>query len=75
MSLANGFLMRISPFVTWFYYRNKATIMETLNNNDINIQFQLYNKIKLKVVKDIVITHPNIENIIIIINKPKFIFE
>ena len=64
LSLANGFLMRISPFVTWFYYRNKATIMETLNNNDINIQFQLYNKIKLKVVKDIVITHPNIENLI-----------
>ena len=57
----NGFLMRLSTFIVWFYYRNKNNLKQLfLNNNYI----QIYEDIKNEIYKDIEITHPNKENII-----------
>lgn len=58
---SNGFLMRLSTFIVWFYYRNKNNLIQLfLNNNYI----QIYEDIKNEIYKDIEITHPNQENII-----------
>ena len=58
---SNGFLMRLSTFIVWFYYRNKKNLKALFLNNDY---IQIYNDIKKEVSKDIEITHPNKENII-----------
>ena len=61
-SLANGFIMRISTVIVWYYYRNKEKIIETLSKKETEGQYQLYLDIKSKVSKDTEITHPNRQN-------------
>ena len=58
---SNGFLMRLSTFIVWFYYINKKNLQILFSNNNY---IQIYNDIKKDVIKDIEITHPNKENII-----------
>ena len=58
---SNGFLMRLSTFIVWFYYRNKNNLKQLFLNNNI---IQIYEDIKNEIYKDIEITHPNQENII-----------
>jgi ADP-ribosylglycohydrolase len=58
---SNGFLMRLSTFIVWFYYINKESLKILFSNNNY---IQIYNNIKNIIVKDIEITHPNIENVI-----------
>ena len=71
-SLANGFLMRISTFIAYFYYNNLSYIKETIetyfktnrNKTDeltdemINLLFKIFNES----IKNTEITHPNYEN-------------
>ena len=64
-SLANGFLMRISTFIVFFYYAYFDFINEILNPNDTSLYLELYNKIYQESYKNVVITHPNIENVIV----------
>ena len=59
-SLANGFLMRTSPFIVWVYYRFKKIIEETFNNLDNNQKLlELFQIIKIQARKDNICTHPN----------------
>ena len=70
-SLANGFLMRISTFITYYYYTHIKVIYETIQNyfnkdnpNDdlpdeiINLYLDIYKES----YKNVEITHPNYEN-------------
>ena len=59
---SNGFLMRLSTFIVWFYYRNKNNLKIYFSNNNY---IQIYNDIKNELIKDIEITHPNKENFIV----------
>ena len=73
-SLANGFLMRISTFIVYYYYTNKKIIYDTINNffneNKENKEIDdlsdsmifLYNNIFIESYKNVEITHPNYEN-------------
>ena len=71
-SLANGFLMRISTFITYFYYNNLSYIKETIetyfktnrNKTDelTDEMINLYIKIFNESIKNTEITHPNYEN-------------
>ena len=70
-SLANGYLMRISTFIVYYYYANNKLIKDTINNffsenkesNDItNDLFYLYLYILIEYYKNVEITHPNPEN-------------
>ena len=71
-SLANGFLMRISTFITYFYYNNLSYIKETIesyfktnrNKTDelTDEMINLYIKIFNESLKNTEITHPNYEN-------------
>ena len=70
-SLANGFLMRISTFITYYYYTHKQNIYSTIHdffeeNNkieDLNDSIlELYNDILKESYKNVEITHPNYEN-------------
>lgn len=71
-SLANGFLMRISTFITYFYYNNLSYIKETIetyfktnNNKDDELtdeMIELFIKIYNESSKNTEITHPNYEN-------------
>ena len=71
-SLANGFLMRISTFIAYFYYNNLSYIKETIetyfktnrNKNDelTDEMINLYIKIFNESIKNTEITHPNYEN-------------
>ncbi len=63
-SLANGFLMRASPFLTWFYMINKDFIKQILETKSTDKYFELYKKIHKEMEKDAQITHPNPENAI-----------
>ena len=64
-SLANGGLMKISTLIIWFFYVNNSYIKNILHNNPKKEELlDLYNKIYIEVEKDIIITHPNKENII-----------
>ena len=63
-SKTNGALMRISTFIVWFYYRKKDEIKENLKSNDKKIFYNIYKDIYNNVSKDVVITHPNKENIV-----------
>ena len=65
-SLANGFLMRISPFIVWYYIRNKEVIDDAFNKNEVKEIRQkkllnLYKLIKQEAKKNSDITHPNPE--------------
>ena len=67
-SLANGFLMRISPFIVWTYIHYKDKIDEAFNKNIPDPEKQsklveLYNLIKDEARKNNKITHPNPETI------------
>ena len=61
-SLANGFLMRTSPFIVWCYFRFKKQIIDAFNKKDKNQKelFDLFNKIKIEAKKDNICTHPNV---------------
>ena len=61
-SKANGFLMRISTLVVWFYFRFKDFLKNNLDKNDINLFYEIYKKIYEQVSKDTTIIHPNPEN-------------
>ena len=58
-SLANGFLMRTSPFIVWCYYRFKKLIIETFKSNDNKKLYELFEIIKIQAKKDNICTHPN----------------
>ena len=60
-SLANGFLMRSSPFLTWFYMVYKDFVSLILETKSINKYFELYKKIHDEFSKDTQCTHPNPE--------------
>ena len=60
-SLSNGFLMRASPLLTWFYMVNKNYIKEILETKSNEKYFELYKKIYEAISIDITITHPNPE--------------
>ncbi len=62
-SKANGFLMRISPLIVYFYYKYKEGYLNSIFNekNDIKL-IELYEKIKEESKKDCYCTHPNEEN-------------
>ena len=70
-SLANGFLMRISTFIAYYYYKNidkikntiEAYFKEGINNNDLtDDMMDLLEDIYIESSKNIEITHPNYEN-------------
>ena len=61
-SLANGFLMRISPLVIWFYYLYNKEINEIIKGNIKEKFYEMYVKIKSESIKDNQLTHPNYEN-------------
>ena len=61
-SKANGFLMRISPFVVWFYYMNKNEVNSIIKAKKEDQYYNLFMKIKEYAFYDNCITHPNIEN-------------
>lgn len=60
-SLANGFLMRTSPFIVWCYFRYNQKIVNTLKNNNPNQKelLELFQIIKNQAKKDNICTHPN----------------
>ena len=60
-SLANGFLMRTSPFIVWCYYRFKKLIQEIFNNPEKEKLLELFQIIKIQAKKDNICTHPNDE--------------
>ena len=68
-SLANGFLMRISTFIVYYYYNhldNIQTIIQNYfskDNNEITKEIkELYYSIYIESSKNTEITHPNYEN-------------
>ena len=58
---SNGFLMRLSTFIVWFYYMNKNNLKNLFAKKDY---IQIYKDIEKVIVKDIEITHPNKENVV-----------
>lgn len=58
---SNGFLMRLSTFIVWFYYMNKNNLKNLFSKKDY---IQIYKDIEKVIVKDIEITHPNKENVV-----------
>ena len=61
-SKSNGFLMRASPLLTWFYMVNKNYVNEILETKLSDKYFELYKKIHTEMEKDTQLTHPNPEN-------------
>ena len=68
-SLANGFLMRISTFITYYYYTHLDNIYNiiqkyfSIENSDITKEIiNLYFDIYIESSKNTEITHPNYEN-------------
>lgn len=60
-SMANGFLMRTSPFIVWCYFRFKnqiENIFKKDNDNHENL-FKLFEIIRDLAYKDNICTHPN----------------
>ena len=60
-SLANGFLMRASPFIVWCYFRFNEQITKIFksSNPNQNDLFGLFLNIKNQARKDNICTHPN----------------
>jgi ADP-ribosylglycohydrolase len=72
-SLANGFLMRISTFIAYYYYKNHKNITQVITNyynsssKGKELTFEILNllmDIQIEASENVVITHPNTENII-----------
>ena len=63
LSTSDEFLCRLSPFVAWYYYRNKEYVKSTLDINDAKCNYELYSKIKEEVKKDTEMTHSNPETV------------
>lgn len=63
LSTTDEFLCRLSPFVAWFYYRNKEYVKSTLDIKDVKGNYELYTKIKEEVKKDTEMTHSNPETV------------
>ena len=61
-SLSNGFIMRASPFITWFYMLNRNYVKEMLQTKSSKNYFELYQKIYEEFSKDTALTHGNKEN-------------
>ena len=61
-SLSNGFIMRASPFITWFYMLNRNYVSEILQTKSSKKYFELYENIYEEFSKDALITHGNPEN-------------
>ena len=61
-SMADGFLMRISPFVVWFYYIFYSRVSNALKSDNKTIFYELFIKIKYQGLKDNICTHPNKSN-------------
>ena len=65
-SLSNGFLMRKSTFIAWFYYRFYYDVKSSFNDiNDNKNLLQLYIKIKGLAYIDDRCTHPNLETCVV----------
>ena len=60
-SLANGFLMRTSPFIVWCYFRFNDKIINVLKQSNPNPKelFELFQNIQVQARKDNICTHPN----------------
>ena len=63
LSTSDEFLCRLSPFVAWYYYRNKEYVKSTLDIKDAKCNYELYSKIKEEVKKDTEMTHSNPETV------------
>lgn len=61
LSLSDGFLMRLSPLVAWYYYRNKDKIKMALSSKNSKQYYELYSNIKEESKKDNEETHSNPE--------------
>jgi ADP-ribosylglycohydrolase len=67
-SLANGFLMRISTFITYYYYSHLDNIYNVIQNYNFEEKdltddmVKLYYDIYIESSKNTEITHPNYEN-------------
>ena len=71
-SLANGFLMRISPFIAYYYYKNLDNIKNTIEEyfksgkyNDNELTYEMMNLLQdiyCESSKSTQVTHPNYEN-------------
>lgn len=71
-SLANGFLMRISTFIAYYYYKNLDNIKNTIEEyfktgkyNDNELTDEMMNLLKdiyIESSKNTQVTHPNYEN-------------
>lgn len=59
-SKSNGWLMRFSPFITWYAYRKKKFIEENLVKVEEKL-YKLYLDIFEEAKKDVVCTHSNFE--------------
>ena len=60
--LSNGFLMRLSTFIVWYYYQNKKKLLKLFNDENY---IEIYYNLQKELIKDIEITHPNKENLIV----------
>ncbi len=60
--LSNGFLMRLSTFIVWYYYQNKKDLLKLFNDENY---IEIYYNLQKELIKDIEITHPNKENLIV----------
>ena len=60
-SLANGFLMRASPLLCWFYMVKNKYVKKTLETKLPEKYLELFIKIRQEMSKDAQITHPNPE--------------
>ena len=63
-SKANGFMMRLSTFIVWFYIINQQQIKQLFSNSneiDSNLFLSLYQKAKTEANKDNKCTHSNSE--------------
>ena len=70
-SLANGFLMRLSTFIVFYYYKNYQTVNQVITdfhkkkNKDFTKEIlDLFMDILEISKKNVIITHPNPENVI-----------
>ena len=61
LSLSNGFCMRLSPFLSWFYMMNKDYISNILKSKLSEKYYELYIKIYNEISKDNQLSHPNEE--------------
>ena len=69
-SLANGFLMRISPFIVWLYIRNKEQIQDAFDKNEFQKNLRkkkllnLYKLAREEAQINSEITHPHPQTVV-----------